>query len=1395
MVTNILVLASNPQGTQQLRLNPEIREIEDALDQGQKGDRFDLRSRVAVRVDDLQKSISKSKARVVHFCGHGAGSPGLVLETDSGQQQLLNTNAIADLFALFKNQVECVVLNACYSEEQAKEIRKYINYVIGTKRAIRDDAAIAFSKGFYEALGNGETISKAFEFGKNRIQLEIYHNDSDRSRKLVPIFFGEKNQWVELPEHEVVQLLTKEEPLNSIIKFDGDSSLDRQEIVNRSFKAQSPYKGLKKFTTDDQDLFFGRDRLIYKLTEAINRSNLLLVLGASGSGKSSVVRAGVIPELNNLAEVSYEICIFTPDRDPFESLKNCLGNNEHISNAELDFLNEPQKDAVSKTVNLLKEKHSQWLIFIDQLEELFTICTEEKIRKNFLLGLNRIARANDSAIKLVLAMRSDFLEEFSPYPKFAKIAQKHIHLVTDMEPNELRQAITKPAAKRGVVFEQSDPDLVNKIIEDVQGQAGSLPLLQYTLDLLWQNDDLSDRELNMVTYHEIGGVKGALQKHVNQIYNQLSPEKQQATKQILLRLVDVVNEDKSQVLKTAVSKRAFKKEFNDKQLETIKLLVDENLLISNDSDLTQEGVSTIEIAHEALLSSWGELQQWIVDAKDTIALHNQLTADIKRYRESQQRNPQKAKEELWGGSKLEKAIELKENGTFERVVGGLSADAQQFLEESVAWRDKEQREKTRLQQRAIKFLAGGLGLAVIAAGAAFGLWRDAVKQTKMAQVQELAVRSEFIREQKANLHETGVLLALESYKRSYNIIESKSNRPSSEAHTALNTSLYSLPNHHLSAISHEDVVSEIEFSEDNQYFATASDDGTAKLVELATGKETVISHEGRVIGIEFSEDNQYFATASSDGTAKLVELATGKETVISHEDQVWEIEFSGDSQYFATASDDGTAKLVELATGKETVISHEDKVLEIEFSEDNQYFATRSWDGTAKLVELATGKETVISHEDEVTGIEFSGDSQYFATRSWDGTAKLVELATGKETVISHEDLVWEIEFSGDNQYFATASWDGTAKLVELATGKETIISHEDQIIGIEFSGDNQYFATASSDGTAKLVELATGKETVISHEDQVWEIEFSGDNQYFATASDDGTAKLVELATGKETVISHEDKVLEIEFSGDNRYFATVSENKVIFVYLDAEELIELACDKLSENLSLVYWQRYIGNEPYQKTCKKELPIHPSFLREGKRLAQAGKINEAVAIFKRARQIKTEIDENYYESENILTQNPKKLANRLYAPTKLEEGTRLANEGKISEAISVFKQTQILDPKLKINATAWNILCRNGSLNNQAKEVMFACNNAVEIASEDSDIDKTTKANYYDSRGLALALTGKYNEAIADFEFFVENSEISEEVISKRENWIKALKNGKNPFEDDEVLEGLKNE
>lgn len=168
----ILILAANPTDTSKLRLDKEVRSIEEAHRKAEYREEIEIISKWAVRVDDLRSALLHHKPNIVHFCGHGAGDDGLLLENENGQRQFVSSESLAGLFKLCKNDVECVVMNACYSEVQAEAIHEHINCVIGMNYKIGDKAAINFATGFYQGLFNARNYQDSFEFGKNALDLK-----------------------------------------------------------------------------------------------------------------------------------------------------------------------------------------------------------------------------------------------------------------------------------------------------------------------------------------------------------------------------------------------------------------------------------------------------------------------------------------------------------------------------------------------------------------------------------------------------------------------------------------------------------------------------------------------------------------------------------------------------------------------------------------------------------------------------------------------------------------------------------------------------------------------------------------------------------------------------------------------------------------------------------------------------------------------------------------------------------------------------------------------------------------------------------------------------------------------------------------------------------------------
>ena len=183
---SILILAANPKGTSKLRLDEEIREIDIGLQRCQKREQFLLKQQLAVRPRDIYRAILDFRPQIVHFCGHGNGDEGLVFEDESGENKLVSTEALSSLFQLFSPHVECVFLNACYSEVQATLISQYIDYVIGMKQSIGDKAAINFAVGFYDALGAGQSYDFAFNLGCVAIQIAGISEESTPILKKKP---------------------------------------------------------------------------------------------------------------------------------------------------------------------------------------------------------------------------------------------------------------------------------------------------------------------------------------------------------------------------------------------------------------------------------------------------------------------------------------------------------------------------------------------------------------------------------------------------------------------------------------------------------------------------------------------------------------------------------------------------------------------------------------------------------------------------------------------------------------------------------------------------------------------------------------------------------------------------------------------------------------------------------------------------------------------------------------------------------------------------------------------------------------------------------------------------------------------------------------------------------
>jgi hypothetical protein len=541
---------------------------------------------------------------------------------------------------------------------------------------------------------------------------------------------------------------------NKTVSINTTINIAVDAVTQRPLLPSSPYRGLKRFEDRDKDIFFGRDQLIAELLTHLGKENVRLIIGASGSGKSSLIRAGLLPTFARFIGPTFRYFVLVPDIDPFESLRSTL-HAAGFSQSDTKALLEQAVGVLSRVLERLRPPGERWLFFIDQLEELFTSCSDD-LRSRFLSELVHLASTGVGSTKLVMAMRSEFVERFGSFPDFAQLIQQRITIVADMRPDELRLAIEQPAAGHGVVFEAG---LVDDIIRDVLGQPGGLPLLGYALDLLWTDakadDDLASRHLRAATYRRRGGVRGAVERRSEEIYVAFAAgtgaeqknTKQDGARRIFLRLVDFSEGASVETAWHTVRRRVPRTQFAQSDEQTVlQTLIDENLLVSDRHD----AITTVEVAHEALFASWSRLKNWIEDGRQVIYVRNRLSDDAARWHRLRDENGGSADDELWGGSRLEQALDMSSRGDFAAVLGRLDAEESAFLDASVAVREarlQQERENAakvsaeRERRLAADRLARRVLIALvlfllITAGSATVLWRrahlDALSRARVA---------------------------------------------------------------------------------------------------------------------------------------------------------------------------------------------------------------------------------------------------------------------------------------------------------------------------------------------------------------------------------------------------------------------------------------------------------------------------------------------------------------------------------------------------------------------------------------------------------------------------------------------------------------------------------------
>jgi hypothetical protein len=723
---------------------------------------------------------------------------------------------------------------------------------------------------------------------------------------------------------------------------------DLQRAFDSVRASVCPYRGLLHFREEDAPFYFGRQATVDKLVDAVKGHPFVAVVGASGSGKSSVVRAGLVPRLRSDRQTAWETVILVPSDEPLKALAAAFLPLLEPLMGEVDRLAEGSKLAeqfrsgtisLYDTVGRILQKQSgmdRVLIVVDQFEELYTLTSDEEARRRFLDELLATSSRLGSKANIALTLRGDFVGKALAYrPLSDRLQDAQINL-GPMTRQELEHAICRPAEKIQMEFE---PGLVARILHDVGEEPGNLPLLEFVLKELW--DKRRGGVLLNETYDTIGGLQGAVATKADELFKGLSLAEQKILQRVFLRIV----RPSESGLDTR--RRAAFTELPAEGTELVFKLANERLLVTNQSTSGLE--QTVEVAHEALISNWGTLRTWVNEDREFLLWRERLGrlfTEWNRAQESEEtllRGPLLIEAQKWFDQRsrdlsdqerkfISASRELreclvrqeKERQQREIEVARSLAQEQRLRAEEAEKRRQEERKSGKFRETLIRTLTvvallaiGGMIFGFLQKTAADKQKREAIAARDkfesnngvLRSLLEEAARSDrFLAQEKLAAGEAPVALAHLARAITY---QPGSTLASEIAFAALNDWRFPLPMATL--LGHEDWVNSAQFSPDGKRIVTASSDKTARLWETESGKllATLQGHEDWVNGAQFSPDGKRIVTASSDKAARLWEAESGKlvATLQGHEGSVYSAQFSPDGKRIVTASLDKTARL------------------------------------------------------------------------------------------------------------------------------------------------------------------------------------------------------------------------------------------------------------------------------------------------------------------------------------------------------------------------------------------------------------------------------------------------------------------------------------------------------
>jgi WD40 repeat protein len=969
-------------------------------------------------------------------------------------------------------------------------------------------------------------------------------------------------------------------------------------------ESQNPYRGLQAFEEEHSQLFFGRQALIEQLYQQVCKQPLTVVLAASGTGKSSLVKAGLIPYIKGHGEQGtgnreqwHILAPIRPGESPLKAIYNTLNKTLFTDNLLVN--------TEAHIVNWLQQNpQSKLMLVIDQAEELFTLCRNEQEREDFLKLLANLVANYSENFRLVLTLRSDFEPQLSncalePYWYSSRF------IVPAMTREELRACIEEPASARVMYFEPHS--LVEQLIDEVAQMPGALPLLSFTLSELYlkylksvREGTRSDRVITQADYEQLGGVTRSLTQRADREFDNLVKKDTvyaSTIRKVMLRMVAVGGPELAR-RRVPLSELEYPEPENTRIKEVIRRFTDGRLLVEGQD---VEGKPYVEPAHDALVRGWQKLLMWKQDEEESLILQRRLTPAAVEWQSV------KSKEQPSGfPTKVEPAINwldrqlyAVENLFSKTGTGLIRLWGRWATPRQGRWQSHQHKSS---KEKPAEFLWNAnpyldvLNEQLNSQQNWFNkLEAEFVGRSVLQKRRNVSWRLRFLISVILGL--SGLITVALVFLRISQIREATTLRKSAEISLADNQSLDGMidvlqagntlkhpllqlfpPNPQLQIEEqiegtlqravytvrernrlqgYDRPVRSVVFSPDGQQLATSGDDSTARLWSMQ-GKELqrLEKHEGSVRSIKFNPSGQLVATAGDDGFVRLWNLQGElvKEWN-AQQGRLWGIEFSPDGNLVASEGNNGTVSLWNLQGELSVELKgHQKPVKNLSFSPNGQLIASASDDSTIRLWNFQ-GQELkkIAGHKSPVSGLSFSPNGQLLASTGEDGFVRLWNLQGElvKEWN-AQQNKLWGIVFSLDSQQLATAGGDGTARVWNLQGQElEKFVGHKGPVRSVSFSPDGQQLVSSSDDTMVRIWdlqgrELKKFKNNKYASSVNLSAISLSPDGKKIVSGGDDGTIRLWNLQGQPlgEPFKAHLGAVKSVAFSPDGKKIVSGGED-----------------------------------------------------------------------------------------------------------------------------------------------------------------------------------------------------------------------------------------------------------